>query len=265
MSFFDIGDAYQRRGSRRGARGGGPVLNPHIRTMLGAPEAVALFYGDYGVTRDGSNNTDALASRIGSAVVTGSGATRPVWGATSPTGRRGLTFTSASSQKLTETSSALAALLDGSQAYSALWVVKFATPTDGLQHLVWSCATAAGTDYIQEGLTATTAVDRRSRRDGAGITSVGGIAHSATIVCATSVYSGSAYTTRINGGASMTAQANTRAPTCTEFILGGFRSAGTYSSFLNGELYCLLLATTAWTTQQCQDQEAAAKAYWGTP
>lgn len=267
---MDLSRACQRRlmaaAGRRKPRGGGG-LSPTARALkrlLAAPGADVFYDGDYlaGITKDGSEKVSALMSRIGvHTVEQATAGNQPVWGATSPTGRRGVTFTAASNHRLIDPLTTIGGLYDGSQAYSALWVVKLASAAT-LQ-CVWSIGdSGSSTNVIQERVGAS-GEDSRVRIADADSSAAG--AHSTTIVCATTLYTGAAYSSWINGTLAINASANVVAPTCDQLAIGTRRNAGAYGLPFGGEFYCLILSRTQWTASERQALEAAAKLYWGTP
>lgn len=257
--------AFERRmGVRRRARGCGAVAGPAqwLATLRGATGLVAMFYPEQAssVTKDGSNNVDALAPIVGTASLTETSTNRPVWGATSPTGRRGITFTAASSQRLKESSSALAAIIDGSQAYSSLWVAKQASA--GATAALWSAGSSSTTDSIYEGVVSTGG--ERHRRFQTAATQNDGSALGTSIAMVSAVYTGSAYSSWLNGTASLVAAANVRAPTCDMFSIGCQVSA-TPAGHWGGDFWLLMLSTSQWSTAERQRYESAARALLGTP
>lgn len=249
------------RRSRQDRRSAGGAA-PSLATLLAAPGAVTIFLPER-ATPDGSNRVASLSAVVGTCTVAeATDAAKPTLTATSPTGRKGLTLAASSSQKLVESSSALAAIIDGAQPYSSLWVAKFAGFS--ATRTVWGIGTAASSaNCVQEGAASTSGNDDRTRGD-AATTSNAGSAHSTSIECVSTVYNGSTYSSWINGTLSINAGANTRAPTCDTFSLGCRRLTGAYSAYMDGEIYCLIVSTSQWTTAERQALERAAKAYWGT-
>lgn len=251
-------------GTQLGTDLGGPLV-----TLLNAPSADVFFDGGWlqGMTRNSSNAVSALLSRIGSYTVEqATGANQPAWGATSPSGRRGITFTAASPHRLVDPAAVLAGLYDGNQEYSALYVAKYAAPTT--QQMLWSFGDSASSpNVISSGSAVTSGADRRIRGDGVGQTGVNGAgaAHSASIACVTEVYSGAAYSSWINGVAAITAGSGVRTATCDQFMIGGYRSSGSFGLPFGGEFYGLILSRVQWTTAERQVLERAARLYWGTP
>lgn len=241
--------------------------NPNMRVLLAAPSLYLAYDADYQVTKDGSNLVTNLISRVGGHTIAATGAQRPTWGASSPTGRRGITFASASANRLVDPLTVVAAQLDGTQAYSALWGARFTTPTDGTQQILWGLGNSGNTaDAIQEGIDATSGNDRRARGSVAlGLAAHAGNAHSTTIVTGSTVYTAATVSSWINGTASIVAAANVREPSCDMFLIGARRLSGAYAAHFNGEFFWLSIALGAWTTAQRQAQEAALKAYLGTP
>lgn len=257
--------------SRNRQRGRGtmrPVYDA-LAVLLAAPGADAFYDVDYlaGVTKDGSDKVSALLSRIGGHTLEqSSGPNQPTWGALSPTGRRGITFTGASGHRLVDPLTTLGALYTGTQAYSALWVAKISAPGTGTQ-AVWSIGASGSTTHVfHEGSQNTTGNDQRIRfTAGAANTENVGSAHSTTIVCATTLFTGSAYSAWLNGAASISASANTRSSTVDQLALGTRRISGAFGSNFTGEFYGLVLSRLQWTANERQALERAAKAYWGTP
>src|SRR5688572_23446970 len=152
-----------RRGMRGGARGGG--ASDPLDVLTAAPGAIVFYDGDYGYTKDGSDKVSLLASRIGShTVAQASGPLQPTWGATSPAGRRGITFVTASSTRLVDPLTTLAGLIDGSQAYSSLLVAKYSAPTAPAAQAIWAAGNSGSTvDQVVEECVGSTGLDRRIR------------------------------------------------------------------------------------------------------
>ena len=243
-----------------------PLYNA-LAVLMGAPGADVFYDGGYlaGLTKDGSENVSNLASRIGVHTVASSGGNRPVWGATSPSGARGIAFTAASSHRLVDPLTTLGGLYDDVQAYSWLWVGKIAAPTTAQRTFSFGNA-GSTTDIISSSTVSGTGVDRFQRINAAGgLTTNDGSAHSTAIVCHTGVFTGSAVSSWLNGTLSINAGANTRAPACDQFMIGALRTAGAYTAHFGGEFYALILSRSQWTTTERQALERAAKTYWGTP
>lgn len=240
-----------------------------LQILLAAPGADAFFDADWlaGLTKDGSDKVSAMLSRIGSHTVEQATAgNQPTWGATSPSGKRGITFTGGSGHRLVDPLTTLGALYTGTQAYSALWVARFSAPGTGTQS-VWSIGASGSTTHVfHEGCENTTAADQRIRFTAAAVnTSNTGTAHTTTIVCATTLFTGSAYSSWLNGTASISAAANTRSSTVDQLAIGTRRISGAFGSNFTGEFYGLIISRTQWTTAQRQALEQAAKQYWGSP
>lgn len=269
--------AFERRmggaGLRRNLRGGGrrsstPVpVDPNLAILLAAPGAACFFDGDYGYAKDGSNKVSLLVDRIGGySVSQGVGANQPTWGATSASGRRGIIYAAASSQRLVG-AAALAAMLDGTQQVSALFVAS--STVTGSNKYGWSIgSTTVASEAYGEGASATSGLSR-SVRGPALVGENGSLALGAVPYCATSTLTtnGALLNTWVNGAASEVASAAHagKAPTCDGLSIGALLNGGAFSSFWEGEFYALILSTSIWTLAERQALEAAAKAYWGTP
>jgi len=258
----------RRSGSRRSARVTMPVGNAALRTLLAAPGAVAIFDGSYApsITKDGSNRVASWASRVGVHTVTqGTDANKPVANVTSPSGRAGLAFASASSQYLLDPLQVLGALFTGATAYSALVVAKFTATT--LTQAMWSLGTAASTThYIYEGTNnGGSNPERVLRFDGGATTNTGTLTHGTNTFCKTTVYTGAAISTWVDGVASSAAAANTRAPAVDTLVVGTRWASAASNNPFGGSMFMLILSTSQWTAGQRQSLEAAARSYWGTP
>lgn len=237
---------------------------------MAAPGADVFFDADYtaGLTKDGSEKVSAWLSRIGGYTVEeASGPNQPTWGATSPTGRRGITFSVADSTRLIDPNTTLGLLYTGTQAMSSLVVLKYAS--HATTQIAWSIATGQTTyaDTIRESPNVTTGVDRRIRSALAGTTvSTGSQALGTSLAISTMTYDGSVINSWVNRTLSVNASANTRAPATGRFMVGcGVTTADAPTGFFGGEIYGLILSRSVWTTAQRQALEAAAAAYWGSP
>jgi len=255
--------ARNRSRSRGCNRSSGSALS----VLLAAPGADVFFDADdlTRITKDGSDKVSLLASRIGvHTVEQATGANQPTWGSTSPSGRRGITFTIASSTRLIDPLTTLGALYTATQGYSALWVAKIAAPTTG--QTVWSIGdSGSSSNAITEGSTATTATDSRIRfGSGSSTTNVGSV-HNTTIVCVTSQFTGTTMSSWLNGATSIDALANSRSVAVDQLAIGARRLSGAFGSHFGGEFYGLILSRTQWTAAQRQALESAARSYWGTP
>lgn len=248
---------------KRNRQRGVVTVNGALTTLLNATGAILFLDASYGVTKNGSNQCASLLSRIGTYTVEqATDALKPVHGGvTSPTGKAGLAFVAASSQRLSAPDSVLAGILDGSQAYSALCV--FRQGSTGSNRACWGAGSTTTNHSIYEGVSSTGG--ERCRRFDAAATQNDGSALGTAIALKTSVYTGSAYSTWLNGTASLAASANTRAPTCDNFTLGGFMATGALSGFWDGDFYALIIALSQWSAAERQSYEVAAKAIWGTP
>lgn len=182
--------AYMRGGvgGRRLSPRGGGGISPQARALkvlMAAPGADVFYDGDYlaGIAKDGSNKVSAMLSRIGvHTVEQSSGLLQPTWGSTSPAGRRGITFTAASSHRLVDPLTTLGGLYDGSQAYSWLLVCKASAL---ITQRMFAFGDAASTAHgILHGMVVTTGLDRYHRVD-ASNTINDGAAFTTAIVCNT--------------------------------------------------------------------------------
>lgn len=248
-------------GLRRGQRGGAAPKSA-LDILLAAPGADVFYDADYlaGTTKDGSDKVSALMSRIGSHTVEqATSANQPVWGATSPTGKRGITFTIANSHRLVDPLTTIGALYDGTQAYSALWVVKLTSAT--ANQAVWSIGdSGSSANSVMEGANSSSQATV-IRTATAGTTNSGGTV-TTNIACFTSLFTGSAQSLWIDGTNAINAAANTRAPVCDQLTIGARRNSGAFGLFLGAEFYALILSRTQWSTSQRQALEAAARAYY---
>lgn len=249
-------------GARRKQRGGrGRRLSP-LAILLAAPGADVFFDADdlTRVTKDGSDKVSAMLSRIGAHTVEqATGANQPTWGATSPTGKRGITFVTASSTRLVDPLTTIGALYDGTQAYSALWVVKLTSAT--ANQAVWSVGDAASSaNSVMEGANSSSQATV-IRTATAGTTNAGGTV-TTSIACFTSLFTGSAQSLWIDGVNAINAASNTRSPVCDQLTIGARRNSGAFGLFLGAEFYALILSRTQWSTGERQQLEAAARAYY---
>jgi hypothetical protein len=251
-------------GRGAGARGSSGVLTP-LQVLLAAPGADAFFDADdlTRITKDGSEKVSLLGSRIGAHTVEqGTSGNQPTWGATSPSGRRGITFVTASSHRLVDPLTTLGALYDGVQPYSALWVVKLTSAT--ANQAVWSVGdSGSSANSIMEGANSSSQ-STVIRTATAGTTNAGGTV-TTNIACFTSLFTGSAQSLWINGVNAINAASNTRSPTCDQLVIGARRNSGAFGLFLGAEFYGLILSRTQWSASERQALEAAARVYWGTP
>lgn len=251
---------------RRPGRGGGGRRRTPLSILLAAPGADVFYDADYlaGITKDGSSKVSAMMSRIGGHTVEQATAgNQPTWGATSPSGRLGITFVAASNHRLVDPLTTLGALYDAVQAYSALWVVKFTTAAAN-QAVFGFGDSGSSANTIVEG-TNSSSQDVRIRTATSSTTNASVATHSTTIVCVTSLFTGGAYSSWLNGSAALSAAANVRSPTCDQFCIGARRLSGAFGLPFGGEFYGLILSRSQWSTGERQTLEAAAKAYWGTP
>lgn len=268
MRISDIGGVYERRGGRRGCRGGS-ALRPHPLVILSAAASTGGVFYDFGdttrITKDGSERISSIFDRVSNdEAVQATDAQKPVWGATSPTGRRGATFAAASTRRLVGTTARLPDLLDGVTAYSCLWVATFSG--FAAARAVWGVGDSGSSpNCIIDSANATTGLDNRARGDGSATTGNNGGAHGTSIVVSSTVFTGAAYSSWLDGTASVSSAANTRSIAVDTFVMGCRRLSGAYNAGMDGVIYALLVAPgIQWTTAQRQSYEAAARRYWVT-
>lgn len=219
-----------------------------------------------GITKDGSEKVSALLSRVGGYTVEQATAgNQPTWGSTAPTGVRGISFVAANSHRLVDPLAALGGLYDATQAYSALWVVKFTTAAANQAVFGFGDSANSANTILEGSNSSSQDVRIRTATSTTTNTNTGSPTHSSTIVCATSLFTGSAYSSWINGVASLAAAANTRSAVCDQFVLGARRLNGAFGLPFGGDFYRLILSRTQWSTSQRQLLEWAAKVVYGTP
>lgn len=230
-----------------------------MSVLMAAPGAVAFYESCYGISLSGSTVTD-WAPRIGSETLSGAGAARPTYSGNVQNGKTGVTF-DGTNQYIHKGSSTLAALLDGSQAYSSLIVAKTA---GGATKAVWSAGAQATSEYVREGVNS--GADWRVRRTNASgsATNTGtGAVGTTNPFLITNVYTGSAYNGFTNGVQTLTTGANTRAPTCDIFSIGAGFESGSANYRFDGPIWCVLISTSQWSAAERQALERAANAYYG--
>lgn len=241
----------------RGYNGQAPVARA-LSALLAAPGAVAFYDSSVGITLSSGVVTD-WTPRVGSEVVSAAGVARPAYAADYKGGKSGVTF-DGSTDYLHKTSSALAAVMDGAQAYSSLLVAKTA---GSATRAVWGAGAQATAEYVREGVNS--GADWRVRRTtAAGSTTNTGTGAVGTTnpFLITNVYTGSAYSGWTNGLQTLNGSANTRAPLCDIFSIGALFETGSPGYLFDGPIWCVLLSTSQWSTQERQTLERAANVYW---
>ncbi len=241
------------------SRFSGPDLAA-LAVLLAAPGADAFFDGDASVSvSSGLSWTSRLNAY---AVSQAAGSAQPTVGSASPTGRLSVLFAASGSQFAGSSDGVLAGLYDGTQAYSSLIVWR--SQALGTRTF-WSVGDSTSSqNYVAE-MTVNNG-DRRIRRSAAGFTNNDSTAVYANSVMnmTTTVFTGSDYSVWANGVATtIAAAANRRTPVCARLDLGARRAAGVMETFLNAELFGVIIARAQWSTQERQDIETAARAYWG--
>lgn len=237
-----------------------------LDTLLRAPGAEVIYNADYGWTKS-ANKVSGLAAQLGNyALAQATGAQQPTYGATSPSGRAGISF-SGGAQRLVDPSAALAQLLDGTQQYSALSVSSSPTITGAL----WSLGNSSTAFELGYENSTTSGVFRLTRGHSGGnasaigsVTTVAGTIHCMTHTLTTNAALASAWTDgaiTINASAALSG----KAPVCDTFALGGLFSNGAWTAPFTGTFYFLIISTSIWSTAERQALEAAAKSYFGTP
>lgn len=248
----------RQRSPRRKTHGEAPAFfrRTSLAKLLAAPGLVAFYDSNYGVSV--SDAVDSWTPRVGTDVVTASGTDRPSYGSVVTRGKAGVTF-NGTGQILKKTGSTLAALIDGSQAYSSLIVAKTA---GGATRVVWSAGSLANAEYCAEGTSS--GADYKARRTVAlaSTTNTGSVSPGTNPALLTTVYTGSAFSTWVNQAASLNAAANTRAPACDLFCIGGRFDTGSKNFLFDGTIWCVLLSTAQWSDERTA-LENAARAYWG--
>ena len=234
------------------------AVDADLAVLLAAPGLVAFYDSSYGITLS-SGVVSSWAPRTGTDTLTAAGAARPTYGSVSAGGKSGVVFDGAS-QYIHLTSSTLAGVMDGAQAYSSLVVARTA---GGSTRATWGAGAQANAEYVREGVSS--GADWRIRRT----TASGSLANTGTGAVGTSrpflianVYSGTAYNGYTNGVQTLTASANTRAPVCNIFSIGANFESGIAGYRFDGPIWCVLLSTSQWTTAQREEIQRAANNYW---
>lgn len=238
-------------------------LAPPLTTLVSARGVTGLWWSEQGVTTTAAGKVSAWSALVGGgSVAQGTDANRPAYGTvTSPRGQRGIKFDSTASTRLFGAITGMAPLV-GTGSYSALSVYRAAGPasTNG----VWGVGVSgSGEASCLEGCFTSAGLDQRLRRNAAA-----GTTTNASLVAipttapgvVTTTYDGAAYTSKINGTASLTAAANTRDTTGADQVnMGCWRVSGSNISFTSSTLWLVLVSSVVWTAGEEAAYIAAAR------
>ena len=240
------------RGDRRGHRGGGVALSLAQRWAL-----ISGLLADYdpsllaNITKDGSNKVSSFTSRVsGYNVAQATAGLQPVWSATSVNGFPGITYDGV--DDLLDGASGLAGAISGSAPYTAYYVGKMTTAGVASFMTTWSAGkTSDNTQWIQEYKDATP--DRSNYGRSASTFTT----HNGTQLLTTAAYdhvgifTGTAYTSYVNGTLSVNAGANTKAPAALDRIsFGGLAYGATMIQPFAGTFGRWLIYSSAHTAAE---------------
>ena len=238
----------RRISARRGGRASGRV--PTFASQIRAFGAHAHFHVRSGCTDSGGTST--WVDAISGYALTNSGGTRMTYSTSvaALNGRPGWTAVAASTQYLSTANSTLAAIIDGAQAYS-LYVVRKAATVTGSTRIIVAGGSTTASEWMYHGHSVTNGAIVYSRRVVAGTTTTTGSVNSGTaIVLDTYVYDAATISAWAGASASISAVANTRAPTLNRVIVGALMDTGALSNYFDGAVGDIVIFLAAHTTAQ---------------
>jgi len=199
-------------------------------------------------------NVDSWSQSGGSVscTVTSSGGLRPTQVTVS--GNPWIAFAGASSQKLSETSSALALALSGVAPYTVYAAVQRNDPSGGLNGTFFGWSAAAGSSYVLH-TTQGPNKDQYSRSAAGAATNniTAGSPWTTAYGVYASVFTGSSVSTYFDGTLLQSASNSRNAGTGNEFALGCYvLSAGSFGGYLDGRMGIILFYSGAHSAYQVQ-------------